>query len=435
MWLTICLFAQLVIAFSVIPPWQNPDEPQHLMTSRLVMAHGPDFVLGRDTDAASERAIVQSMAAYGWWRHYGRATPDPVPESFAAGPAKVVEDYFGPPGGGSRLYYRAMAASFRAAGIEGLLTQLYAMRALSALAALVTLACIWAGSRDLLGERSAVVITALVALHPQFVFVSTTASPDALVNLAGALVWRASAGMLAGGVAVADVFVLWAAAVVGFALRRMGAPLLVAAALVTAYVFWREMRRVERRRSTATIGLLLVMAAGVGLWILIPDLSRAVDWVRFDPVRSMSTIVSRASSLPAFFEMFFTTFWLSAGWLRYPGPSWWQLIAATVTAIAASGLVFLLIARRQNHALGLSALVVSLQVTAVVAYYFGIVQAGPQGRYVFPVLPAILCLIWLGWSSVIGRAQRPQLAAASLVLVMAALNTSAWVLVVLPAYL
>jgi hypothetical protein len=79
--------------------------------------------------------------------------------------------------------------------------------------------------------------------------------------------------------------------------------------------------------------------------------------------------------------------------------------------------------------------VLLLQVTAVVAYYFGIVQAGPQGRYLFPVLPAVMCLIWLGWRSAVGGAQRPQLAAASLVLLMAVLNTSAWALVVLPAYL
>jgi hypothetical protein len=59
----------------------------------------------------------------------------------------------------------------------------------------------------------------------------------------------------------------------------------------------------------------------------------------------------------------------------------------------------------------------------------------PQGRCLFPVVPAIFFLVSLGWNALIGGSTRPQLAAASLVLVMAFLNASAWVFVVLPAYL
>src|SRR5688572_1653910 len=95
-----CFAAQLLVAVALIPPWQNPDEPQHLLTTRLVQTRGPEFVLESELGGPQEPPIVESMARYGWWRHYQWPTPDPLPSTFADGPATVVAQYFGPPGGG-----------------------------------------------------------------------------------------------------------------------------------------------------------------------------------------------------------------------------------------------------------------------------------------------------------------------------------------------
>jgi hypothetical protein len=429
-----CFAAQMVLAIAVIPPWQNPDEPQHLLTTRLVQTSGADFVVESAWGSAHEPPIVASMARYGWWKHYQRQTPDPLPLTFADGPAHVVAQYFGPPGGGSRLYYRAVAALFDAASIDSLLAQLYAMRALSALAALLSLWCVWNGTRRVLCDRAAAVVTACVALHPQFVFVSTSASPDAFVNLAGSIVWRQAAVLVSSGTTILDVALMWGAAIAALVLRRLGAPLLAIAAVVTAVVAWREIARARAWRAVLASALVAVALIAVAALAVPTELNRSLSFIRFDPSRALSTVVANAAQLPAFIDMFFRTFWLAAGWLRYPGPFWWHLVTVAVCVTAGAGLI-LLAFKDRSKALWLSGIAVAIQSVAVLVYHFGILQSGPQGRYVFPVLPAIFCLVWLGWDALVGRRAHPQLAAVSLVVVMAFLNASAWVFVVLPAYL
>src|SRR5436190_260988 len=68
-------------------------------------------------------------------------------------------------------------------------SELIAIRAISAVFGLATLWVCWCATRESLGQTGAAIVTALLALHPQFAVVATTASPDALINLAGACVW------------------------------------------------------------------------------------------------------------------------------------------------------------------------------------------------------------------------------------------------------
>jgi hypothetical protein len=428
---------QLFMAFAVIPPWQNPDEPQHLLTTRLIVVHGADFVLHSDQDEAGERAIIASMAQYRWWEHYGEQTPNPLPATFADGPAKVVKDYFGPPAGGSRLYYSGVAAIFRVAGITKLLSQFYTMRFLSALWSLLTLVCVWAGTLALFDARSAVVVTGLMALHPQFVLVSTTASPDAFVNLAGAAMWWQAAVLLTSRIRVRNVMLLLTASVLGFMTRRMGAMLVIIALCIIAAAIARAVRAREWRRRPwwAAVAASSGVAALAGTaWFAMPlDVYRAVAWIRFDPLQSASTITANAGDFPAFLEMLFRTFWLSAGWLRYSGPGWWQVATIALTVLTAAGLFASIVkAPSCRPAVWLGGGMVLLQTAAVVAYCLGIVQSGPQGRYLFPVLPAVFCLVWLGWRGMFG--ERQSLAAVLGLAVMAFLNISAWTLVIFPAY-
>ena len=433
--LVACFAAGLLVALAAIPPWQNPDEPQHLLTVRLVLSHGPDFDLERDIDPAAEREIVSSMAAYGWWNHYGAATPNPLPATFADGPAKVTASYFGPPGGGSRLYYRGMAALFGGLGIDGVLSQLYTMRLVSALVALVALWGVWSGTLTLVGATAASAITAAIALHPQFTLVSTTASPDAVVNLAGAFVWRQSAVLLTAGVSSFQFAGLWAASIGAVVTRRMGAPLIVVAAIVTFVVIVREIAARGARWRPAMAGLVAIALVAVAVVVAGSDLVRAFSWMRFDPQQSVASIAERVEAIPAFFDMLYQTFWLSGGWLRHPAPGAWYGITSILAAVSVVGLLILVLGRHGHQALWFSAALLLFQVAAVLAYYFGIVRSGPQGRYLFPIMPAIFCLIWLGWHAIAGRLGTPRIAAASLVFLMAFLNTTAWLYVLLPAYL
>jgi hypothetical protein len=405
------------------------------MTVRQVLTYGSDFSIDR-LDPAAERAIVQSMAEYGWWQHYGKPTPQPLPSTFAEGPAQVVQAYFGPPDGGSRLYYRFVAWIFRTFDVNGLLTQLYTMRGLSIVAALVTLACVWAGMRAALGFEGALAAATIVTLHPQFIIVSASATPDALVNLAAAIVWWQSALLLFGNVTIYRLSVVWGAAIAAFLLRRVGGPLLLIALLTTAAVLWSH----RSQLGTASRGALLASAAGIVLLVGAAitstgsDFARASQWVVYDPMQAVAGIIRESGRVPAFAEMLFTTFWLSAGWLRYPGGEWWQTVTILVAVMSAIGVLAAIARRQQLRLIVVCIAMIGVQLAAVVALYLGILRVGPQGRYLFPVLAAAACLLWIGWAETFRWMPRPA-AAASLMLLMACLNVSAWLWVVFPAYL
>ncbi len=433
-----CFTAQTLAALAIIPPWQNPDEPQHVMSVRQVLAYGPDFLVNV-LEPSAERDIVSSMAQYGWWTHYGRPTPEPVPTTFAAGPAQIVREYFGPPSGGSRLYYRSMAALFRATSVDSVLPQMYVMRILSAILSLLLLAGIWRGTKVILDEFSAVVVTAAVALMPQFVLMSTTAGPDALVNLAGAAFWWSAAILLTEEVTWMRLTAVAGTAVFAVLVRRMGAPLLIAAVgLIVARLLADVRRPGTRHRVAIAAGAAIaavVVLALVIFQVMPVEVQRAATWVQFDPRQSMAGITGRIALLQSFLEALFTTFWLSAGWLRYAAPAWWYGVPLAMAVAAAIGVLwFASDSVVERRAVGLAVVMTALQIAAIIAYYFGVLQSGPQGRYLFPAMPAIAFLLWTGWRRWFD-ADRQRIAAAYLIAVMVFVNVTAWVIVIFPAYL
>jgi hypothetical protein len=426
-----CLVLQSLLALIVIPPWQNPDEPQHLMSVHQVLTYGPDYrydVL----DERAERGILASMAEHRWWEHYGRPAPAPPPTSFVDGPARVVSAYFGPPDGGSRLYYRFMAIVFRIAGVRELLPQLYVMRATSLVFALLALACVWAGGRSL-DPLSRVVVTALMAMQPQFVIVASSASPDAAVNLAGAFVWFQAIVLLrAPGLRVSEILGLWGGATAALLLRRVGAPLVVIAAGVTAFVTVSSRVALKSLTPVRLAALGTVVVAVLAFATMTGEGTRAVQWILRNPISMASISGIDLSTLPRFLSGLFRSFWLTAGWLRFGPPLWWISIAVGLCTVAAAGLPKALANPAIRPVVLLSVSMLAVQLLAVIGLYFVVLKTGAHGRYLFPVLPAVLLLLWIGWRA--WFRSRHLAAAQLLVSTAAVMNVSGWVLVVLPAY-
>jgi hypothetical protein len=149
----------------------------------------------------------------------------------------------------------------------------------------------------------------------------------------------------------------------------------------------------------------------------------------------MAGITGRVALLQSFLEALFTTFWLSAGWLRYVAPPWWYGVPLGIAVASAAGVLwFASETVAERRAVCLAVAMAALQIAAVIAYYFGVLQSGPQGRYLFPALPAIVFLLWTGWRRWFD-ADRQLIAAAYLIAVMVFVNVTAWMLVIFPAYL
>lgn len=309
---------------------------------------------------------------------------------------------------------------------------LYWLRAFSALAGFLTLWVAWLGARECLGALGGATVVMLLALHPQFAIVSTAASPDAIVNLAGACVWWQAAVAMK-RTRMLPLAPMWAAAIVATWMDRMGVPLLAFAVCVSAVV---GIARVKASpwRLALTISAVAASALAAIAWVL-------TVFGTFDIDR-----ISAATPLPSLppWDAFARTSWLihqswwfSPGWGRYTPPSWWILIVATLTIVAIAGTARLLIRRSADaptrKLLALAVIGVALQLAAVHAGIYLRLGVGPQGRYLLPLLVPSLVLLWSGIETWVPHSRRAH-AAAALVLLLALLDAAAWMLVAVPAY-
>ena len=141
-----------------------------------------------------------------------------------------------------------------------------------------------------------------------------------------------------------------------------------------------------------------------------------------------------------FFQRFttalFDSFWLVAGWLKYPAPPAWLTTVRLLTVGAFAGC--LIAARRPRMAkwragLVLAGALVAIQIAGVyVGFYMGGVNG--QGRYLFPVIGPFMALFWIGIHGWWPQRLWPFVSAVVAAL-MFALDAIGWAGVLLPAYL
>lgn len=420
------------LSLAVVPPWQQPDEPGHVAFVEILRHQN-------ESDPAREAEILQSMAEYDWWIHYGQPGPVRLPERFGDRGGIASTTLGGSPTLEShpQAYYRAIGGMLSLMPPTGVVVELYLMRALAVLFGALTIWIAWRGTRIVLGEFGGSTIALLLATHPQFVVVSTTASPDALVNLFGAVLWWQTTRAVQRSRAWLPLAAVWMAAIAGASFDRMGVPLLVTALATSLIVVM--LNRGAGKTPLIVFATLLLGLCGwaiqvvwrtsqgaVGthvstsddLWFLVPA-GNAVTWEFL--VRFSSGLIE--------------SWWFSLGWVRYLPPVWWVTIAVVLSAIGFAG-----VARRLREkpagvrsVVMLALLALGIQIAAVYWTYFRIGH-GAQGRHLFPCIVPTLLLLWMGiesWVPVPYRRHASLVAAG----VFALLDLAAWTLVAVPAYL
>jgi hypothetical protein len=435
--ITALFCARTLLALLTIPPWQNPDEAQNLAFVRLLQhdagAHPiDDLVLrhrgGLRDDPDSEPLILASMAKYGWWTHYGLATPNPPPRSFRAVDQVVGAD-FGLPGGPA-MYFVACGRMLNAVGIRQPAAQVMMLRVVSGVFGVLTLLCGWAGSRLFFGSIAGMGTALLLSLHPQFLLVSNTANADAVVNFWGGVAWWQTARLFARPRAGLSLAAMFGAAAFAAATKRLGMPLLVAVCGSAVAWIWGARSRISPR--LALTGIAVPAAAVVAAAVAFPtELAR---------IRSSASFVDERWHLDLsldwiwrFSKVLFESTWLTAGWMRYPiGPGWVIAWLVVVTA-SAIGLVrawpTLEIPIRRG--IVVATLFVGAQIAAVYAVHFPI-GSGPGGRYLFPAVGPLLALVWVGWESLAPRGDDRW--AMALVLFAFVFDVAGWATVFIPVY-
>ena len=306
-------------------------------------------------------------------------------------------------------------------------TDMYVMRVLSAILGVLTLWTAWLGARLVFGEALAMTIVAVLAVHPQFVIASTAAGPDAVVNLAGGLIWWQTAEALHRPTSMWSLVALWIAAIGAAAVDRMGVSLLGSALLVSMFIVMRRYGLRSRIMLCILIGAAIV---GVGVR-LNDDVWHGVG----DTLHTALLPVPDARSwnyVWLFHSSLFEGWWLTLGWAEYPPPDWWVLGALGISVIAAIGVFRSVIERRVPDAIAIAILMVAIQLVAVDWVYFR-PAVGAQGRHLFPVLIPSLVLLCAGWDRLLAPSLGSR-ARVALVLVVAALDTAGWLTLAIPVY-
>ena len=421
-----------LLAIEIIPPWQNPDEPQHFEFVHI-LARQEQLDLSERRDLDLERNLLRSMSAHGWWRHYAEPEPSPLPVDFLEVPEHLFPVLTSPP-----MYYLLGAAGLKLTRPDDLLTQYYILRGLALVLAVPTIVCIWAGTRRLFGTRVAAGATLLTALHPQFVLMSTAVNPDVLVNLCGAVVWWQGARLLTGSSGTVSMAVMACATATALLSKRLAAPIVLMLGVVPLVAV-----RFGRPGGWRSVGPSIGIVVG---GMMLGGLAAAV-WFGDEVVRlgeywghlltfSLSDRAQDGTFFLRFTEGLFNSAWLTAGWLRYPAPPVWLLIVQLLTGGAVAGCF--LAARRPEMAPWRAGIVLAGTLVAIqtAGIYGGLYMngLGAQGRYLFPVIGPFMALFWVGVHSWWPQRLWPLVSVVVAVL-MFALDVIGWTTVVMPAYI
>lgn len=422
------LVCRLIVIAAVIPPWQQPDEHIHVAIAEVRRNH---MTMTAVADPGREAEILRSMERYEWWTHYGTAVPDPMPRKFFQ--AGVGTLGINPTSNRPFLYYGLAGRVLSVLPEWPVVIDLYVLRFVSSVFALATLWVAWRGAREWLGDFAGMMVAILLALHPQFAVVATTASADAMVNLLGAFAWwQISAAIRRPRIAWRFTGACLAAVAASLA-DRGGVPLLATTFAASVVILWLRTDRGRWVGKVALCGALLCLMIGTA-WVeeswwaegrisgrLFPrGVEGAMTWDYF--VR--------------FSAFLFQSWWSSLGWTKYAPPHWWVLVVTSLTAVAAIGAVrrFATEGSAVSRALVLCALsFVTIQVAGEYWAFFRIAH-GPQGRHLFPVLIPCLALLWYGleaWST----AKRRIIFAGSAVVLFFLLDMVVLYWVAIPAFM
>ena len=405
LWILFALALTISLAWSVaVPVFESPDEPHHWQYARFLHDEqrlpmfGPDFV-----EANSPPLYYMAIAPV------SRHTPLPPHLAWLNADGALVLPM--PP----RFYLNA--------GDD--LTRYWPIRAARLITAVLT-ACavlfVFRAGVDLGGTVGTGVLAAgFVAFLPQFAFRSGTISNDSLVTTGAAAFTCYVVGALNDRLSVRDGF--WTGVWLSVAyLSKINAVGLIFGVLAATLLA----RNTPRQRGVWTMTALGTAGILVAPWSI-----RNVA-LYGDPFASgaMHTavaglIVNNPLSSPYFYTVFPNALARSFigvfGWMSvWMSEAMYGLFAITFL-VGMAGLL-LSLARRRDGWRAVAVLCCIFMASLAVVVHINRSFHQPQGRYLFPALPAIGLLWGLGMSELLSRWRRALTIAWSLVLMLAVLN-------------
>jgi len=419
----LCLFLNFFI-----PPFQNPDEPQHFRDI-LVNAQGESRA------GEVEERLIEEMDRYDWWRKAGMGRPAELPRRFADIPFLNLTGREAPVGQ-PFLYPASAGLLLRLVPSDDTMTLYYACRFFSAVlfcGSLLLLAAAFARTGGGLYGAAGLGFFFVLFL-PQFSILSVSVNPEAAATFWGALFFYAAVRWLSGAAGPPVLLLIPAAALAGFLTDRSSFYLVPAGLLLPFF----SLKREPPARSLAVLGSILtaaLVAASWAAWLFPgPVFSglRAVRGVLFSAsIAPAEAALSVGASSPGLLR-FLDSVWLKFGWMAFPSGGAVYYVWRAAVVLAVLGLLTLA-ARRifrprsappatppspwAGRLTAFAAAALALQLGAILRTSLAL-GVPPQGRYLFPAIFPLALLFVAGLESLgglLGRRAGRVLAASFLI--------------------
>lgn len=416
----------------VIPPWQGPDEPMHL----LLAVSPPKGPMSEPDRISLESTIIRSMAKRGFWELTGQVQPDPLPS--------VIRRFRPTPSATS--YHRLLGVWLRGTGVwkgwdadtndtayvERLLRVSRIPSVLLSTGALLCLALF--SARVVPGRWFGVLPPLLFLALPQMGFIGSCVNSDSMltfISALGLLLFVLSIGSSKSRlIRIGLVMVCLLAPVVKRAGLAVTLPLLPAA-------LWAWSGPTRKTGRVVVALLILGCLAGGGLWLtglgrgMIMDVGEVLGLVGYIPEFPEGWWQTWASHL-------WGTFIANFGWVQCPlAASSYKVLALAVVALllmVPSGTAKLRKSGKMQASI-LFPLVAQVAIAAIqVVVVMGVRGELGQGRHLFVALPAFMFLVALGIRGVAPSRPLPWLWPAIGVILLIIGEVSLW-FVMLPCFL
>ena len=412
-------FVTLVAWSVLVPAWESPDEPQHWQYANFVHDHGQlppytsEFIEGNEPPV-----------------YYFLMSPFAVD---AAVPAQSLGTALGPDG---RRHYNNLPRLYPTSPHDLRdFAGLHLARIATCLVSLVTVWCTFLAGRALTGRRdTGLLACGLVAFLPEFSGRASAFSADAMVAAVASVATWLTIRMWRDGFSARSGAVI--GLVIGVATLSKITGVAVVAGFACAAVFGRPPASPARRLMRLwPLGLALVIALP---WLLHNQLTYGDPLAVRQSLIAVSDLVDRR---PLFSYSFFVLFPLTLaesfvglfGWTNVHMPAWYWLLYTLLLSTILAGLVRLLRLHTRERLMVLALLATfgaALAATLVVNLTF----FTPQGRYLFPALPAIAVVSAMALEATPGWLPRARRATLAVVTGLGVLDVALLPLVIVPAY-
>jgi 4-amino-4-deoxy-L-arabinose transferase-like glycosyltransferase len=381
--LTVMLLASaaLMVAWSfAVPVFEGPDEPAHwqyacyLHQNRALPLYGPSFV-----EANSPPLYYLLIAPFG------------VDIKM---PSKVVRKK-----DGRKFLIFPARVYLNAAGDFGRYWPFRIARLVTVLISVFTIwFCSMAGAEASGSPRTGLLVGGLVAFWPMFTFRGMNVSNDAMVAMLSALTLYLIVRLIKRGFTW-GMGILAALVVAGAFLSKTNAiilpvPLLVA--IISEKAPWRA-----KLMRVGVLGAIMLITAGP--WLIRNQLLYGDLLAQKAMLTAVSELVDKHSLGSRYFLTFFPVVLIADfigdfGWRNFPMPIWVYLMY--IAALFSAGMCWIGGVWQRRIDFRLSAILSTVIVlNLMVLVYINLTFTQPNGRYMFPALPAIALLLGLGLES------------------------------------